>query len=140
MRETNGNFDSCNSCKRLGLGASPRIFEWGGGSNRRQGSQPTPKYPKNREKYRILATSFSNLGGGGGGVDHPGFQKCRGQDPPPPPTPPSATPLVARAVYMSYMSQNFRLFIASNLSVLNFIIFLLMYPGSLSGTSAKARR
>ena len=28
------------------------------------------------------------------------------------------------------MSQNFRLFLASNLSVLNFQIFLLMYPGS----------
>ena len=34
------------------------------------------------------------------------------------------------AVYMSCMSQNFRLFLVSNLSVLNFRIFLLMYPGS----------
>ena len=33
---------------------------------------------------------------------------------------------------MSYISQNFRLFQVSNLSVLNFRIFLLMYPGSLS--------
>ena len=33
------------------------------------------------------------------------------------------------AVYMSYMSQNFRLFLVSDLSVLNFQIFLLMYPG-----------
>ena len=51
IRETNGNFDSCNSCKRL-------------------------------------------------------------------------------AVYMSCMSQNFRLFHASNLSVRNFRIFLLMHTGS----------
>ena len=35
-------------------------------------------------------------------------------------------------VYMSCMSQNFRLFHASNLSVRNFRIFLLMYTGSLS--------
>ena len=35
------------------------------------------------------------------------------------------------AVYMSYMNQNFRLFHESNLSVRNFRIFLLMYPGSL---------
>ena len=34
------------------------------------------------------------------------------------------------AVYMSCMSQNFRLFHASNLSVQNFQVFLLMYPGS----------
>ena len=34
------------------------------------------------------------------------------------------------AVYMSYTSQNFRLFHVSNLSVRNFRIFLLMYPGS----------
>ena len=34
-----------------------------GGSNRRQDGQPTPKYPKNRKKQQILATSFSNLGG-----------------------------------------------------------------------------
>ena len=33
------------------------------------------------------------------------------------------------AVYMSCMSQNFRLFHVSNLSVRNFRIFLLMYPG-----------
>ena len=32
---------------------------------------------------------------------------------------------------MSCMSQNFRLFLVSNLSVQNFWIFLLMYPGSL---------
>ena len=32
---------------------------------------------------------------------------------------------------MSCMSQNFRLFHVSNLSVRNFRIFLLMYPGSL---------
>ena len=31
---------------------------------------------------------------------------------------------------MSCMSQNFRLFLVSNLSVLNFLFFLLMYPGS----------
>ena len=35
------------------------------------------------------------------------------------------------AVYMSCMSQNFRLFHVSNLSVRNFRIFLLMYPGSM---------
>ena len=34
---------------------------------------------------------------------------------------------------MSYMSQNFRLFLVSNLSVLNFRIFLLMYPGYCAG-------
>ena len=38
------------------------------------------------------------------------------------------------AVYMSCMSQNFRLFHLSNLSVRNFRIFLLMYPGSLTAT------
>ena len=36
------------------------------------------------------------------------------------------------AVYMSCMSQNFRLMHVSNLSARNFIIFLLMYRGSLS--------
>ena len=36
------------------------------------------------------------------------------------------------AVYMSCMSQNFRLFHVSNLSVRNFRIFPLMYTGSLS--------
>ena len=35
-----------------------------------------------------------------------------------------------QAVYMSCMSQNFRLLHVSNLSVRNFRIFLLMYPGS----------
>ena len=35
------------------------------------------------------------------------------------------------AVYMSCMSQNFRLFHVSNLSVRNFPIFLLMYTGSI---------
>ena len=34
---------------------------------------------------------------------------------------------------MSCMSQNFRLFLVSNLSVQNFRIFLLMYPGSMNG-------
>ena len=34
------------------------------------------------------------------------------------------------SVYMSCMSQNFRLFHVSNLYVRNFRIFLLMYPGS----------
>ena len=33
------------------------------------------------------------------------------------------------AVSMSYISQNFRLFLVSNVSVLNFRIFLFMYPG-----------
>ena len=55
------------------------------GSNRRQGGQPTPKYPKNRKKHRILAASFSNLGG-----RNPRFSKVRGSGPP---DPPSATPL-----------------------------------------------
>ena len=50
-----------------------------GGSNRRQGGQPTPKYPKNRKKHRILATSFSNLGG-----RTTRFSKVRGHDPPTP--------------------------------------------------------
>ena len=36
------------------------------------------------------------------------------------------------AVYMSCMSQSFRLFHVSNLSVRNFRIFLLMYTGSVS--------
>ena len=38
------------------------------------------------------------------------------------------------AVYMRYMSQNFRLFRVSNLSVPNFRIFLLKYPGALCRT------
>ena len=51
-----------------------------GVSNRRQGGQPTPKYSKNRKKHRILATSFSNLGG------RPArFSKVRGSGPPPDP-------------------------------------------------------
>ena len=37
-----------------------------------------------------------------------------------------------RAVHMSCMSQNFRLFHLSNLSVRNFRIFLLMYTGSMT--------
>ena len=53
-------------------------------SNRRQGGQPTPKYPKkNRKKHRILATSFSNLGG-----PQTRFSKVRGSRPAHPPTPP----------------------------------------------------
>ena len=40
------------------------------------------------------------------------------------------------SVYMSCMSQNFRLFHVSNLSVRNFRIFLLMYPGSVSVSGA----
>ena len=44
------------------------------------------------------------------------------------------------AVYMSCMSQNFRLLQVSNLSVLNFRIFLHMYPGSLSPKSSKLAR
>ena len=50
------------------------------GSNRRQGGQPTPKYPKNRKKHRILATSFTNLGG-----RTARFPKVRGSGPPDPP-------------------------------------------------------
>ena len=42
------------------------------------------------------------------------------------------------AVYMSCMSQNFRLFHVSNLSVRNFRIFLLMYPGPVSAASIEA--
>ena len=41
-------------------------------------------------------------------------------------------------MYKFYMSQNFRLFLASNLSVLNFRFFLLMYPGSLASVAAAA--
>ena len=45
------------------------------------------------------------------------------------------------AVYMSCMSQNFRLLRVANLSVRNFRIFLLMYPGSVSsGGSLSAFR
>ena len=72
IRETNGNFDSCNSCKRLD------------------------------EKQTEILTHVTH---------------ANGWEP---------------AVYMSYMSQNFRLFLLSNLSDLNFLIVLLMYPGSLS--------
>ena len=36
------------------------------------------------------------------------------------------------AVYMSYICQNFRLFHVSNLSVRNFRVFLLMYPGPMT--------
>ena len=43
------------------------------------------------------------------------------------------------AVYMSCMSQNFRLFHVSNLSVRNFRIFLLMYTGSLTAACASIR-
>ena len=54
------------ACRRPG--ASPRIFEWGGGweakSNRRQGSQPTPKYLKKRKTpdfdHFILESGRSN--------------------------------------------------------------------------------
>ena len=58
------------------------------GSNRQQGGQPTPKYPKNRKKHRTLATSFSNLGG-----TLTRFSKVR-ESGPLPPDPPSATPLL----------------------------------------------
>ena len=40
---------------------------------------------------------------------------------------------------MSCMSQNFRLFHVSNLSVRNFRIFLLMYPGSVSPPESRPR-
>ena len=40
------------------------------------------------------------------------------------------------AVYMTCMSQNFRLFHVSNLSVVNFRIFALMYPGWVMGAAA----
>ena len=63
-----------------------------GGSNRRQGGQPTPKYPKNWKKTPDFGYFILESGGGGG--DHPGFQNCGGQDPPTPP--PSATPLLSR--------------------------------------------
>ena len=43
------------------------------------------------------------------------------------------------AVYMSCMSQNFRLFHVSNLSVRSFRIFLLMYPGSLCLATVRTR-
>ena len=55
-----------------------------GGSNRQQDGQPTPKYHKNRKK----TPDFGHFILESGGVDHPGFQKCVGLDPPPPPTPP----------------------------------------------------
>ena len=42
-----------------------------------------------------------------------------------------------RPVYMSYMSKIFRVFLKSNLSVLNFRICLLMYPGSPSRRAAR---
>ena len=44
------------------------------------------------------------------------------------------------AVYMSCMSQNFRLFHLSNLSVRNFRIFLLMYTGSMTPQTAGSCR
>ena len=68
--------------------ASPRIFEWGGGSNRRQGGQPTPKYPKNRKK----TPDFGHFILKSGGSTHPVFKSAVVRTPP---TPPSATPLVA---------------------------------------------
>ena len=43
------------------------------------------------------------------------------------------------AVYLSCMSQNFRLFHVSNLSVRNFRILLLMYPGSVTRLSRHTR-
>ena len=45
-------------------------------ANRRQGGQPTPKYPKYRKN-----TGFWPLHSRIWGVDHPGFQKCGVQDP-----------------------------------------------------------
>ena len=59
-------------------GASPRIFEWGGGVGyeilvggerldervkHRQGANLPPKYPKNRKRHRIWAILSSNLEG-----------------------------------------------------------------------------
>ena len=78
----------------LGPWASPRFFEWEG---RIICSVATchPKYPKNRKRHRIWATSFSNLVGTStpdfksGGYEYP-FQKWWV---PPPPPPPVATPL-----------------------------------------------
>ena len=43
------------------------------------------------------------------------------------------------AVYMSCVSQNFRLFHVSNLSIRNFRVVLLMYPGSVSGERRRRR-
>ena len=61
-------------------GASPRIFERRGRIFGRVAN--LPQNTLKMGKHRILATSSSNLGGGG--VDNPGFQKCGGQDPRPP--------------------------------------------------------
>ena len=58
----------------------------GGGSNRRQGGQPTPKYPKNRKNAGFWPL-HSRISGG-----RPArFSKVRRSGPPPPPT---ATPVV----------------------------------------------
>ena len=62
----------------------------GGGSNRRQGGQPTPKYLN--QKTPDFGHFILESGGGG---ERPGFQKCGGQDPPPPPTPPVGDALAA---------------------------------------------
>ena len=48
-----------------------------GGSNRRQGGQATPKYPKNRKNAGFWPLVLES----GGGIDLPGFQKFGGQDP-----------------------------------------------------------
>ena len=51
----------CNARTRL-QGRHHGFLSGGGGTNRRQGGQSTPKYHKNRKRHRIWATSFSSLG------------------------------------------------------------------------------
>ena len=55
---TVGPHTSCIQGRRHGF-----LSGGGGGTNRRQCGQPTPKYPNNRERHRIWVASFSNLEG-----------------------------------------------------------------------------
>ena len=92
-RELNGAGTGLTESEYLGpllaqTGASPRIFEWGG-SNRRQGDQPTPKYPKNQK-----TPDFGHFNLESGGSNHTVFKSAGVRTlPPDPPPSPSATPL-----------------------------------------------
>ena len=91
------------------------------------------------EKFESLER-INSIGESNRSFDSCNSRKRLGYHPVPAAAAPPRRPVLdgSPAVYMSYMSQNFCLFPVSKLSVLNFRIFLLMYPGSVRDTPAAA--
>ena len=69
-----------------------------GGTNRRQVANLSPKYPKNRKRHRIWATSFTNQDG----TPPPKFDTGGDASPPSPP-PPLSTPMRKGRLSLSVM-------------------------------------